>query len=290
VRIRTQALKATSSLTHVAAPGMDRQHPWPASANQARSVRHREAIAACVTHMREHLADPMRLDDLSQRVAMSKFHFVRTFERVTGAPPHCFLTCLRIDKAKQLLAGTKQPITEICWTVGYASLGTFSSTFTALVGMTPTAYRQWAICPPPPEQWVAWCLLHSLRHRPCASPSQLRGNIESCMPLQDSIIFVGAFDRGAPQGRPMCGTVAVGANRYFMDRPPAPRFRLLAVQLSLQAAATCGATGLAVCAVGTSEVFNSEYVGESAGTLRLRPPNDVDPPVIVEPFALLHGL
>src|ERR1017187_9404655 len=91
--------------------------------------------------MKEHLAEPLDLDGLAQVAAVSKFHLVRVFDETTGTTPHHFLSCLRIQRAKELLLKSGTPITDVCLEVGYNSLGTFSKTFSELVGVAPQAFR-----------------------------------------------------------------------------------------------------------------------------------------------------
>ena len=64
------------------------------------------------------------------------------FTRTFGEMPHDFLTRLRMDQARQLLAAGDLPVTEVCLEVGYSSLGTFSSRFAAITGQSPTAFRR----------------------------------------------------------------------------------------------------------------------------------------------------
>jgi AraC-like DNA-binding protein len=93
---------------------------------------------------RYYLAD-LDLDQLAQVAGLSKFHFVRSFESAYGETPIRYLTRRRIERAQDLLRSANLTVTEICLAVGFASLGSFSSRFTQLVGECPTAYRdRWA--------------------------------------------------------------------------------------------------------------------------------------------------
>ena len=83
----------------------------------------------------------MDLDHLAHIAAISKFHLVRVFDEITGTTPHHFVACLRMQRAKELLLKPDASITEVCLEVGYASLGTFSKTFSALVGVSPQQFR-----------------------------------------------------------------------------------------------------------------------------------------------------
>ena len=68
---------------------------------------------------------------------VSKYHFVRCFEATYGETPIRYLTRRRIERAQDLLRHANLTVTEICMLVGFASLGSFSSRFTELVGESP---------------------------------------------------------------------------------------------------------------------------------------------------------
>jgi AraC-like DNA-binding protein len=96
-------------------------------------------------HMDRHYREDLDLDRLAAVAGVSKFHFARCFEATYGETPIRYLTRRRIERAQDLLRGANLTVTEVCMLVGFASLGSFSSRFTALVGESPTAYRdRWA--------------------------------------------------------------------------------------------------------------------------------------------------
>lgn len=96
-------------------------------------------------HIDRHYQAPLDLDQLASVAAVSKFHLVRSFEAAYGETPIRYLTRRRIERAQDLLRGANLTVTEVCTLVGFASLGSFSTRFTQLVGETPTAYRdRWA--------------------------------------------------------------------------------------------------------------------------------------------------
>ena len=99
-----------------------------------RVLRARDVIEAAY-------AEPLELDDLAEVSGFSRFHFLRTFRRAFGATPHAYLTEVRIRRAKRLLAAS-EPVTEVCFAVGYESLGSFSSLFRRAVGRSPQAYQR----------------------------------------------------------------------------------------------------------------------------------------------------
>jgi AraC-like DNA-binding protein len=76
------------------------------------------------------------------RVAhVSPAHFSRQFRATFGETPHRYLQRRRVERAMELLRETDRPVTEICFDVGFNSLGTFSRTFRAVVGEPPSGYR-----------------------------------------------------------------------------------------------------------------------------------------------------
>ena len=72
----------------------------------------------------------------------SPAHFSRAFAAAFGVPPGRYLQERRITRAAFLLRETRDPVTEIALTVGFRSLGTFSTTFSRLIGVSPRAYRR----------------------------------------------------------------------------------------------------------------------------------------------------
>jgi AraC-like DNA-binding protein len=96
-------------------------------------------------HIDRHYASAIDLDELARVAGVSKYHFARCFEAAYGLTPIRYLTRRRVERAQDLLRSANLTVTEICYLVGFSSLGSFSSRFTQLVGETPTAYRdRWA--------------------------------------------------------------------------------------------------------------------------------------------------
>ena len=88
---------------------------------------------------------PLDLSALAAEAGYSKFHFARAFAAAYGETPRAYLTRRRIERAKSLLRAANLSVTEICFIVGFESLGSFSALFRRLVGQTPSAYRAAAI-------------------------------------------------------------------------------------------------------------------------------------------------
>jgi len=72
---------------------------------------------------------------------VSEAHFIRTFRAVFGETPHRYLQRRRVERSMFLLRETDRSVTDICFDVGFGSLGTFSRTFHSIVGETPSHYR-----------------------------------------------------------------------------------------------------------------------------------------------------
>jgi AraC-like DNA-binding protein len=87
-------------------------------------------------------AQPLNVEALGREVGMSAGHLSRQFRLAYGEPPYSYLMTRRIERAMALLRRGDVNVTEACFAVGCSSLGTFSTRFTELVGMSPSAYRR----------------------------------------------------------------------------------------------------------------------------------------------------
>ena len=86
-------------------------------------------------------AEPLNVEALARGVNMSAGHLSRQFKLAYGESPYSYLMTRRIERAKALLQRGDLNVTEVCFAVGCSSLGTFSTRFTELVGMSPSTYR-----------------------------------------------------------------------------------------------------------------------------------------------------
>lgn len=92
-------------------------------------------------HIEDHYAENISLEQLAQLVNLSPFHLLRTFRNIVGMPPHAYLTQMRINQAKRLLAvGT--PITDVALHVGFADQSHLTKHFKRIVGVPPGLYTQ----------------------------------------------------------------------------------------------------------------------------------------------------
>jgi AraC-like DNA-binding protein len=86
-------------------------------------------------------AEPLDVRAVAAVAHVSEAHFIRSFRAVFGETPHRYLQRRRVERSMFLLRETDRSITDVCFDVGFNSLGTFSRTFREIVGETPTAYR-----------------------------------------------------------------------------------------------------------------------------------------------------
>ena len=86
-------------------------------------------------------AQPLDVEALARGAHMSAGHFSRQFRLAYGESPYSYLMTRRIERAMALLRRGDLSVTEVCFEVGCSSLGTFSTRFTELVGVSPSAYR-----------------------------------------------------------------------------------------------------------------------------------------------------
>jgi len=84
---------------------------------------------------------PLDLEQISRAACLSRFHFLRLFRTAFNKTPHQYLTERRIEKAKELLSSSRLTVTDVCFEVGFESLGSFSSLFHKHVGHPPITYR-----------------------------------------------------------------------------------------------------------------------------------------------------
>lgn len=91
--------------------------------------------------MDRSFAEPLDVRTVAAVAHVSPAHFSRSFRAVFGETPHRYLQRRRVERSMFLLRETGRSVTDICFDVGFTSLGTFSRTFREIVGETPSAYR-----------------------------------------------------------------------------------------------------------------------------------------------------
>src|SRR4051812_21735306 len=87
-------------------------------------------------------ADPLDVASIAAVAHISEAHFSRSFRAAFGETPHRYLQRRRVERSMFLLRESDRSITDICFDVGFMSLGTFSRTFRDIIGQTPSSYRE----------------------------------------------------------------------------------------------------------------------------------------------------
>jgi transcriptional regulator GlxA family with amidase domain len=85
--------------------------------------------------------EPLDVDDMARAAGLSRAHFSREFRRAFGETPHGYLLTRRLERAAALLRTTDHSVAEVCLSVGWQSIGSFTTSFTRTYGKSPTAYR-----------------------------------------------------------------------------------------------------------------------------------------------------
>ena len=130
----------TDAILHPIAPeGWDVTLPAVAVSRETEQQNRRMLRARDA--MDRQFADPLDIPALARIAHVSQAHFIRTFRATFGETPHRYLQRRRVERAMALLCSTDRSITDICMSVGFSSLGTFSRTFREIVGESPKEYR-----------------------------------------------------------------------------------------------------------------------------------------------------
>jgi AraC-like DNA-binding protein len=244
-----------------------------------------DRVLPVIATMRAQSHHPFSLNELAEMAYLSRFHFNRVFATVAGVPPGEFMTALRFDKAKELLLTTDLSVTDVCFEVGFSSLGTFSTRFTQLVGVSPAEFRRL------PELIDRGARVPDARLS--AKPGtfsnavlcgELRGVIDPA-----SSIYIGLFPTRFARGRPVTGQLLQGTNTFFFPNLPTGTFTLLAAVLPAQEGLIDHLKVDRRILVGVGEAPVVVETGQERITcnVRIRPASPVDTPILVALPALV---
>jgi AraC family transcriptional regulator len=241
---------------------------------------HRRAVERALSAIRQRFAEEdIGLSAIAAEAYSSPFHFSRVFRRVSGVPPCHFLSAVRMEAAKQLLADTALSVTNMCLEVGYSSLGTFTRRFTELVGLSPRAFRSLARCPAPLRKTAATALSGR-----AGNGGTITGQIAA---PSRALVAVGLFPTPLPHGRPVACCIANGPGPYIINSAPEGRFFVLAV--AIEANGRLSREPELRSAAATPIEISPDHLEEHAD-IQLRPPAVTDPPILAAvPFLLRTG-
>ena len=134
---------------------------------------HRRAELVRLRRVRDRIdreyAHPLDVETLARGEHMSAGHLSRRFRQVFGESPYSYLMTRRIERAMALLRRGDVSVTEACFQVGFSSLGTFSTRFSELVGVSPSAYRREPGLGPGIPSWMEKQATRPIRNREAAS-------------------------------------------------------------------------------------------------------------------------
>lgn len=203
-----------------------------AARRPATQLCYRNAVEAVIAHMRAHPGAPLNLAGMAELASVSRCHFDRLFRDVTGLSPRQFQTALRLNAASRLFLTTERSVTDVCFDVGYESLGTFVTKFTETFGLSPQRLRELAVSLH--EPWSGWLepkiLAEFAGH---LAPPYVTGEIAGCAPSVAAIIFVGVFPTPMPIRAPLACTILTAPGPFaFGPIPDGPGF-LFAVAIAL---------------------------------------------------------
>ncbi|HKS97926.1 MAG TPA: AraC family transcriptional regulator [Rugosimonospora sp.] len=248
------------------------------------------AVLRSIGVMRENLGNDHSLRTLAEVAWLSPFHFHRVFHRVTDSTPARFLAAWRMAEAKRLLAFSPDSVTDICMRIGYSSLGTFTSQFTRMVGVSPGRFRR---------------LLAARGDRPFNDTlAALGGRLGGPARVQLTVavsggpvapVAVGLFPTGIPQQQPAaCAVVWTPGSAALGDLPDGVYHPLaMCFDPAVTVAEAAAMTDLDGCFVAAADDVVSIVDGCAASAaavpLRLRPRRQTDPPVVLALPLLLEA-
>lgn len=252
--------------------------PLQSTARPGTREAHEKAVARVITVMQGSPDANLSLRDMARVAFMSRYHFDRTFRVVTGVRPRHYLRAVRLQAAKRLLVTTTSSVTDVCFDVGYNSLGTFIRYFTAYLGVSPLRLRSLARRADTGISVDAGADSRDAR--------AVRGRIGAPDGFTGTI-FAGLFRSAIPQGAPIACAVAAADGAFTMNAVPDGTYYLFA----LGAARGTPSRDLILCEsalrAGGVQVQVSGGAAPQPIELTLRGPSPLDPPLLVAIPALM---
>jgi AraC family transcriptional regulator len=191
---------------------------------------HHGTVVRVIQAMRDRLSEPFSLQAFADIAILSPYHFDRVFRAITGISPSKFHAALRMTAAKQLLLTTRLSVTDVCFELGYGSLGTFTTHFTEYIGVSPRRFRQL----PENSRMNAqdWAYnRYSNQHQALLEPhSTGRLSIPHSF---EGLIYIGLFPSPIPQGRPVACTLLTSPGTYTVSTIPDGKYYVFAAAFSL---------------------------------------------------------
>ncbi|MEV8588144.1 AraC family transcriptional regulator [Streptomyces sp. NPDC051180] len=235
------------------------------------------AVERAIECIRERYGEPLTLTEIAESALLSRFYFTRLFKEETGLTPGRFLAAIRIYQAKRLIETTSMSITDISYAVGYNSLGSFTNSFTASVGVSPSRFRRLArdggeaLPGPEPTAWTGY--------------GTIAGTISLPAGHGNARVFLGAFGTpivqhpsvasgviDVPSGRPSC---------YSLKNVPEGSWYLLAVAVADGLGPEPGTERTPLVGGHGPKTVTVTADTVTSAAVRLRPARPADPPVLL---------
>ncbi len=250
---------------------------------------HVRAVERVIHAMRGDLEHPLSLRAMAKIAYFSPYYFNRTFRQVTGIPPCQYLYALRLEAASSLLLHTEQTVLDICYEVGYNSLGTFTRRFTELMGVSPKRFRLLGRSREPLSVFdSAWREEAGHQPEPLPAENDLVGRVYGPESFQ-GLILVGLFETSIPQGKPVACALLKQTGTYRIAGVLEGRYHLFAAGLSpSQDSRTQFHNNCALRGGGQAVTVTRKGITGSSD-LELRAPSAVDPPMLLALPLLIAG-
>jgi len=254
---------------------------------------HVRAVERVIHAMRGDLEHALSLRAMAKIAYFSPYYFNRTFRQVTGIPPCQYLYALRLEAASTLLLHTEQTVLDICYEVGYNSLGTFTRRFTELMGLSPKRFRVLARSREPLSVFdSAWReeagQAAGQNTELLSAENDLVGRVYGPESFE-GLILVGLFETPIPQGKPVACALLKQTGTYRIAGVPEGKYYLFAA--GLKPSEDSRAQFHNNCALrggGQAITFTSKGITGSSD-LELRAPSAVDPPMLLALPLLIAG-
>ena len=241
---------------------------------------HMQAVERAIQIMHTYMHEVLSLEDLASVAYLSPSRFKHVFRHLIGIPPGEFLSALRLQAARRLLLTTPLSVTDICFEVGYSSMGSFTSRFTHLVGLSPRLLRQRARAFEPLAGEPAERALTTSFDNP--KKRALLGQISAPVAFQGTI-YVGLFTGPVPQGRPVRCTRISSPGWYLLHDVPDGIYHLRAA--AFPAAADLHSSLLPgeklLLGNNASSLVFRQGLASGNPDLVLHPPRLTDPPLVM---------
>ncbi|WP_102273722.1 helix-turn-helix domain-containing protein [Cytobacillus massiliigabonensis] len=190
-----------------------------------------KAVIAAIEYMQKHLDEEITSEELASLAGYSPYHFSRFFKVVTGVSPRHYLSALRIEAGKRILVdSSSSSILKTLLTIGFRSMGTFSTKFKQFVGLSP---KQFQLRTEDLHEFINQYERQDKLEQNKLSPPVVTCHLEVPEGFK-GLIFIGLFPRPIPDQRPVAGT-AITHNRTncVFSSVPLGTYYVLAAALPL---------------------------------------------------------